>query len=113
MYEPQAPTGSGFWHWVVAEILATTTTLPAGAGAPKSTLLPAGAFQLAGHAGAHQYVGAAPRKGTGPHDYYITVTALDVTTTSLNDSASPAYLGFAVDAHTIARATLICPTSAN
>ena len=113
MYDPQAPTGSGFWHWVVADIPATTTTLPAGAGAPKSYLLPAGAFQLAGDAGAHQYVGAAPPKGSGAHDYYITVTALDVTATGLNDSASAAYLGFAIDANTIARATLICPTSAS
>jgi Raf kinase inhibitor-like YbhB/YbcL family protein len=113
MYDPQAPTGSGFWHWVVADIPATTTTLRAGAGAPKSTRLPAGAFQLGGDAGAHQYVGGAPPKGSGVHNYYITVTALDVAKTGLTDSASAAYLGFAIGAHTIARATIICPTSAS
>jgi Raf kinase inhibitor-like YbhB/YbcL family protein len=104
MYDPQAPTGSGFWHWVVANIAAKTTTLPANAGASHTTLLPAGAFELGGDAGAHQYVGGAPPKGSGVHDYYITVTALDV--------AATAYLGFTIGAHTIARANIVCPTSA-
>jgi Raf kinase inhibitor-like YbhB/YbcL family protein len=112
MYDPQAPTGSGFWHWVVGNIPATTTRLPADAGAANTTLLPAGAFQLGGDAGAHQYVGGAPPAGSGIHDYYLTVTALDVAATGLTDSASAAYLGFAIGAHTIARATIICPTSA-
>jgi Raf kinase inhibitor-like YbhB/YbcL family protein len=112
MYDPQAPTGSGFWHWVVANIPASTTTLAANAGAPHTTLLPSGAFQLAGDAGAHQYVGGAPPKGSGIHDYYLTVTALDVAATGLKDTASAAYLGFAIGAHTIARATLVCPTVA-
>jgi hypothetical protein len=112
MYDPQAPTGSGFWHWVVANIPAGTTKLAANAGAVHTTLLPAGAFQLGGDAGAHQYVGAAPPKGSGVHYYYITVTALDVPTTGLTDTASGAYLGFTIGAHTIARATIICPTAA-
>jgi Raf kinase inhibitor-like YbhB/YbcL family protein len=112
MYDPQAPTGSGFWHWVVGNIPATTTRLPANAGAANTTLLPAGAFQLGGDAGADQYVGGAPPAGSGVHDYYLTVTALDVAATGLTDSASGAYLGFAIGAHTIARATIICPTRA-
>jgi Raf kinase inhibitor-like YbhB/YbcL family protein len=111
MYDPQAPTGSGFWHWVVANIPASTTMLPANAGASGTKSLPAGAFQLGGDGGAHQYVGAAPPKGSGVHDYYITVTALDVAATGLTDAASAAYLGFAIGGHTIARATIICPTS--
>jgi Raf kinase inhibitor-like YbhB/YbcL family protein len=112
MYDPQAPTGSGFWHWVVGDIPASTTRLPANAGAANSVVLPAGAFQLGGDAGVHQYVGGAPPAGSGVHDYYLTVTALDVAATGLTDGASAAYLGFAIDAHTIARATIICPTSA-
>jgi Raf kinase inhibitor-like YbhB/YbcL family protein len=112
-YDPQAPTGSGFWHWVVANVPASTTTLAANAGAAPTTALPAGAFQLAGDAGAHQYVGGAPPKGSGVHNYYITVTALDVAATGLTDTASAAYLGFAIDPHTIARATIICPTPAS
>ena len=113
MYDPQAPTGSGFWHWVVADIPASTTGLPTGAGTADGTLLPDGAFQLAGDAGAHQYVGGAPPAGSGVHDYYITVTALDIDTSGLDENASAAYLGFAIGAHTIARASIVCLTEAS
>jgi Raf kinase inhibitor-like YbhB/YbcL family protein len=113
MYDPQAPTGSGFWHWVVADIPADTTSLPAGAGAPGATHLPGGAFQLAGDAGAHQYVGGAPPAGSGVHEYYLTVTALSVAKTGLGPDASAAYLGFTIAGQTLARATLVCPTPAS
>ena len=112
MYDPQAPTGSGFWHWVVIDIPGTTTSLPLDAGDPNSAALPSGAVQLADDAGLHQYVGGAPPAGSGVHDYYLTVTALDVASTGLPATASPAYTGFAIDAHTIARATIVCPTAA-
>jgi Raf kinase inhibitor-like YbhB/YbcL family protein len=113
MYDPQAPTGSGFWHWVVADIPADTTSLPAGAGLPDATHLPAGAFQLPGDAGAPQYVGAAPPAGSGVHEYYLTVTALSVAKTGLGQNASAAYLGFSIAGQTLARATLVCPTPAS
>ncbi|MFE2070914.1 YbhB/YbcL family Raf kinase inhibitor-like protein [Streptomyces sp. NPDC059467] len=113
MYDPQAPTGSGFWHWVVLDIPGTTTSLPLDAGAPGGRFLPPGAVQLADDAGVHQYVGGAPPAGSGTHDYFITVTALDVPATGLSDTASPAYAGFAIGPHTLARATLVCPTSAS
>jgi Raf kinase inhibitor-like YbhB/YbcL family protein len=112
MYDPQAPTGSGFWHWVVADIPASTTSLPAGAGAPGADSLPGDSFQLAADAGAHHYVGGAPPAGSGVHNYYITVTALDIEKSGLDANASAAYLGFAIAPHTIARATLVCPTAA-
>jgi Raf kinase inhibitor-like YbhB/YbcL family protein len=112
MYDPQAPTGSGFWHWVVADIPAGVTTLPAGAGSPDGAQLPSGAFQLGADAGAAQYVGAAPPPGSGVHEYYITVTALGVPKTGVDQKASAAYLGFAIGGQTLARATLICPTPA-
>lgn len=110
MYDPQAPTGSGFWHWVVADIPAATTSLPAGAGAPDGAHLPSGALQLAGDAGTPQYVGGAPPAGSGVHEYYITVTALSAARTGLDRTASAAYLGFTIAGLTLARATLICPT---
>jgi Raf kinase inhibitor-like YbhB/YbcL family protein len=112
MYDPQAPTGSGFWHWVVADIPAGTTSLPAGAGAPDAAHLPSGALQLAGDAGAHQYVGGAPPVGSGVHEYFLTVTALNVAKTGLDENASAAYLGFTIAGQTLARATLIWPTPA-
>jgi Raf kinase inhibitor-like YbhB/YbcL family protein len=111
MYDPEAPTGSGFWHWIVADIPATTRSLPRNAGTPNSTRLPAGAFQLGGDAGTPRYIGGAPPAGSGVHDYYITVTALDVAKTGVGPTTSGALLGFTIDGHTIARATLVCPTS--
>jgi Raf kinase inhibitor-like YbhB/YbcL family protein len=113
MYDPQAPTGSGFWHWAVADIPPATTELPEGAGSAGGDHLPDEAFQLGGDAGAKQYVGGAPPAGTGKtHNYYITVSALDIDKTGLDDTASAAYLGFAISGHTLARATLVCPTPA-
>ena len=77
MYDPQAPTGSGFWHWVVLDLPANVTSLPANAGRAGADL-PGITFQLAGDAGARQFVGAAPPPGSGVHEYFITVTALAV-----------------------------------
>ena|SRR3984957_9058367 len=110
MYDPEAPTGSGFWHWVVADIPASTSAFPAGAGTADGALLPGGSFQLGGDAGARQYVGGAPPAGSGVHNYHVTVTALDVEKTGLDANASAAYLGFAIGGHTIARAFIVCPT---
>jgi hypothetical protein len=112
MYDPQAPTGSGFWHWVVADIPATVTELVEGAGTPDGDLLPEGAFRLGGDSGMGRYIGGAPPAGSGVHDYFITVSALDVAVTGLDAGASSAFLGFNIAEHTVARATLVCPTLA-
>lgn len=112
MYDPEAPTGSGFWHWVVVNIPARTTSLHRGAGALHGKFLPAGAFQLDADYGVARYIGGAPPRGSGIHDYYITVTALDEASTGVTAATSPALLGFLIDSHTIARATIICPTAA-
>ena len=111
MYDPEAPTGSGFWHWIVEDIPATATSLPENAGALGSTTLPAGAIQLDGDAGMARYIGGAPPAGSGIHDYYITVTALNEPSTGLGATTSGALLGFEIDSHTIARATIVCPTA--
>ena len=79
---------------------------------PKSSALPAGAFQLNGDAGAPRYVGGAPPAGSGLHEFYLTVTALDVPRSGVDATASPALLGFTMGSHTIARATLVCRTIA-
>ncbi|HLY13298.1 MAG TPA: YbhB/YbcL family Raf kinase inhibitor-like protein [Candidatus Limnocylindrales bacterium] len=113
MYDPQAPTGSGFWHWIIADIPVTTTSLPENAGAPDSPALPAGAIELGGDAGMHRYIGGAPPAGSGVHDYFLTVTALDVPKSGVGADASGAFLGFNIGGHTLARATLIWPTSAD
>ncbi|MHA6764932.1 YbhB/YbcL family Raf kinase inhibitor-like protein [Streptacidiphilus sp. PAMC 29251] len=112
MYDPEAPTGSGFWHWVVADLPAGTKSLPENAGALNSKDLPAGAFQLNGDAGTPRYIGAAPPAHSGEHDYYVTVTALNVAKTGVGPTTSGALLGFTIDPHVIGRATLVFPTFA-
>jgi Raf kinase inhibitor-like YbhB/YbcL family protein len=110
MFDPEAPTMSGFWHWLVADLPSSTKSLPVNAGALNSTRLPAGAFQLNGDAGAARFIGAAPPAKSGIHVYYITVTALDVPTTGLKSATSGALLAFTIGGHTLARATIVCPT---
>ncbi len=103
MYDPDAPTGSGFWHWWVADLPADTTGLPKGAGS--GTGLPAGALQVRNDYSLPGYGGPCPPKGK-PHHYQITVFALDVDKLDVDANASPAVVGFNVRAHTLAKATL-------
>ena len=107
MYDTDAPTGSGFWHWVVYGIPATTHALPAGAGALKSTALPKGSVQATNDAGMARYLGAAPPKGDQPHHYYLTVTALDTDKLPVATNASPALIGFTISSYTLARGDII------
>ncbi|MGH7532735.1 MAG: YbhB/YbcL family Raf kinase inhibitor-like protein, partial [Gemmatimonadales bacterium] len=78
MYDPDAPTGSGWWHWVIYNIPAATTSLPAGAGEAGKALLANGAAQGNTDFGVPGYGGACPPPGDTPHHYRITVYALDV-----------------------------------
>lgn len=105
-FDPDAPTGSGFWHWVAFNLPATVTELPAGAGAKGGAALPEGAGQLKNDAGFAGYVGAAPPQGHGPHRYYFAVHALSVASMPLDESASPAFCGFNMFGNTLARAVI-------
>ncbi|HVX46377.1 MAG TPA: YbhB/YbcL family Raf kinase inhibitor-like protein [Mycobacteriales bacterium] len=106
-YDPIAPTASGFWHWAVYNIPAGVTELPTGAGAAEGRDLPAGAVTLANDASVRQYVGAAPPPGHGDHHYYFVVHAVDVPSFDLPDAATPAYLGFNLFSHTLARGRIV------
>ncbi|MFN8072714.1 MAG: YbhB/YbcL family Raf kinase inhibitor-like protein [Mycobacterium sp.] len=104
IFDPDAPTASGFWHWAVANLPATVTELPAGVG--DGSLLPGDALTLCNDAGMRRYVGAAPPAGHGHHRYFVAVHALDVDKLDLTEDASPAYLGFNLFMHAIARAVI-------
>ncbi|MBV9818242.1 MAG: YbhB/YbcL family Raf kinase inhibitor-like protein [Solirubrobacterales bacterium] len=105
--DPNAPTGSGFWHWAVADIPAGTTELASGAGDENGAGLPQGALTLPNDAGMHRYVGAAPPEGHGVHHYYFVVHAVDVESLGIDRSATPAFLGFNLFSHTLARASIV------
>lgn len=105
-YDPDAPTGSGFWHWAVADVPVSVTSLATDAGDEKGTGIPDGAVTLANDASIARYLGSAPPPGHGQHTYYFTVHALDVESLGLPDGATPAFLGFNLFFHTIARGVL-------
>jgi len=109
VFDPDAPTASGFWHWSVFNIPASVTEVPSGAGDDSGSGLPAGAVQLRNDAGGSSYVGAGPPPGHGPHRYITVVHAVDVESLDIPASASPAYLGFNLFMHSIGRA-VITPT---
>ena len=94
VYDPDAPTGSGWWHWVVVNIPATVTALPEGAGSGKGGL-PEGALQIRTDFGAPGYGGAAPPPGRA-HPYIVTVYSLDVPPLGIGPYASPALVGVCV-----------------
>jgi Raf kinase inhibitor-like YbhB/YbcL family protein len=105
MYDLDAPTGSGFWHWVVFDIPADVTELKAGAGDPARKLLPPAAVQARNDFGAPGYVGAAPNPGPA-HRYLITVYALNKKL-SLEPTTTPAFIGFNLAGATLAKASLL------
>lgn len=107
MYDPDAPTASGFWHWAIANIPVSTVSLETDAGSVDGKKMPAGALVLKNDAGAARYVGAAPPPGHGKHRYLFCVHAVDVAQLDVNADTSPALLGFNLFFHTLARATLV------
>ncbi len=104
VYDPDAPTLSGFWHWAVANLPGTVTELAAGIG--DGGVLPGGAITLVNDAGVRRYIGAAPPAGHGMHRYFIAVHALPVDKLDIGEDASPAYLGFNLFSSAIARAVI-------
>jgi Raf kinase inhibitor-like YbhB/YbcL family protein len=107
VYDPDAPTASGFWHWAVVDIPAAVTELPSGAGDDSGSDLPAGAFQLRNDGSMARYLGAAPPAGHGQHHYYTVVHAVDVEALGIGEDATPAFLGFNLLTHTLGRAMLV------
>jgi Raf kinase inhibitor-like YbhB/YbcL family protein len=106
-FDPDAPTGSGFWHWILIDVPGSVTSLPTGAGGPGGEGRPADAFHLRNDYGTRDFGGAAPPAGDEPHRYVFAVHALDVASLELEPDTTPAICGFNLRFRTIARALLI------
>jgi Raf kinase inhibitor-like YbhB/YbcL family protein len=103
VYDPDAPTGSGFWHWVMYNIPATTMSLPQGAGAPGKE--PAGAAVANNDTGSPGYTGPCPPKGDKAHRYIFTIYAVKADKLEVPDHPTPAVVGFVTHFATIGKAS--------
>lgn len=105
-YDPDAPTGSGWWHWVVVNIPPTANGLVRDAGNRAGNLLPAGAIQVRTDFGEPGYGGACPPPGDKPHRYIFTAYALKIEHIDLPANATAALAGFMINANMIEKTTL-------
>ena len=108
MYDPDAPTGSGWWHWVVFNIPPNTTSLPKDAGDVKKKLMPKGAIQSRNDYGFYGFGGMCPPQGDKPHHYIFTVYAVDEDKLQFakDHNVSAAVVGFELHFHSKAKAAI-------
>ena len=106
VYDPDAPTGSGWWHWVVYNIPANVTSLASNAGDASKNLLPAGATQGNTDFGTTGYGGPCPPAGDKPHHYIFTIYALNTEKLDIPANATAAYVGFNIHGHQLGKETL-------
>ena len=107
LYDPDAPTGSGWWHWLIYNIPANVHKLEANAGNLTAEKAPKGSEQNLTDFGSKGYGGACPPKGSKVHHYQFKVYALDTEKISLPQNASSAMLGFQLNAHKLAEAEIV------
>ena len=105
-FDPDAPTGSGFWHWVVVNIPANVTSLALGAGSGGGSM-PAGALQTRTDFGAPGYGGPCPPEGDHPHRYLFTLHAVGLDSLPVEADTSAAVVGFMLNFNTVAKASLM------
>jgi len=107
VFDPDAPTGSGWWHWVMFNIPANVATVARNAGDPSSGVAPKDAVQSRNDFGKTGYGGPCPPQGDRPHRYVFTVYALKVDKLQgADENASPAMIGFMINANQIAKASI-------
>jgi Raf kinase inhibitor-like YbhB/YbcL family protein len=105
VYDPDAPTGSGWWHWVVINIPANVHELPSNAGALNSTTLPAGAVQVRTDFGSAAWGGPCPPQGDKPHHYIFTVYALKTNKLEIPADATAALAGYMIHGNMLGKAS--------
>jgi len=106
-FDPDAPTGSGFWHWVVVNIPANVNELPLGAGNPAAGKLPAGAMEVRTDVGKPGYAGPCPPPGDHPHRYVFTIFAVSTEALPVTADTSAALVGFNLNFTTLEKASLM------
>jgi len=106
-YDPDAPTGSGFWHWIVLNLPADTAELPTGAGTDTGQGLPDGVVQVVNDFGTSGYGGPCPPPGHGPHRYQFTVHAVAFETLPVDGTTPQAVARFQLHAATLATASMV------
>lgn len=106
VHDPDAPTGSGWWHWQIVNIPTTVTELATGAGSTKQNLAPKGSKQIENDYGSRGFGGTCPPSGHGIHHYRFTVHALSVEKLELPANASGALTGYMINANTIESSTI-------
>lgn len=107
MYDPDAPTGSGWWHWVVFDIPADINELVSNAGNLNLNLAPKGAIQSITNYGVGGFGGPCPPEGHGLHQYVITVYALGTDSLGLDKNTNPAIVGYYIWNNTLAKASIV------
>jgi Raf kinase inhibitor-like YbhB/YbcL family protein len=107
IHDEDAPTGSGWWHWLIFDIDAGTKELKSDAGNPQKGLAPKNSIQSKTDFGAPGYGGPCPPVGHGLHKYTITVYALKTDKLGLDNNANPALVGFYLGQNTIGKASLV------
>ncbi len=107
MYDPDAPTGSGWWHWVVFDIPNEVKELLKGAGNIEKGLMAKDAIQSITNYGAPGYGGPCPPENHGIHQYVITIHALKVDKLGLDANTNPAIVGYYIWNNTIAKASIV------
>ncbi|WP_017221488.1 YbhB/YbcL family Raf kinase inhibitor-like protein [Moritella dasanensis] len=105
-YDPDAPTGSGWWHWQIVNIPMTVMEIPAGAGGTKTNRAPVGSTQIKNDYGSRGFGGVCPPEGHGIHHYRFTVHALSVERLELPEDASGALAGYMINGNTIESSTI-------
>lgn len=107
VYDPDAPTGSGWWHWIIFDIPAEVHSLQRNTGNIKTGLAPAGSIQSITSYGQYGFGGACPPKGDPPHRYIFTVYALKIDKLGLKADSTPELIGFYLGQNMLAKASII------
>lgn len=107
LFDPDAPTGSGWWHWLVFDIPATVNELMQQAGNVSLNLMPAPAIQSVTDYGTTGYGGPCPPQGHGIHQYIFTLYALSIETLGIDQNSNPASVGFNINSNVIEKTSLV------